>query len=106
MPVHKFQSGPGFTRGAATGEEYRWEEGDEIEAPEGEFRHLSPGMYETRPSRPAKGSEETESKEPREDGAHHTGSGWYDIVVGGEKVDRERGKEAAQERYQELTSET
>ena len=43
----------GGTRGKRSGLAYVWDEGDVVRAPEGEFAHLSPGDYVTRPLRPA-----------------------------------------------------
>jgi len=38
----------GMTRGAVTGRMHRYEEGDVIEAPKGEFRHVQTFMYTAR----------------------------------------------------------
>lgn len=54
----------GSTYGAVTQRAMAFAPGDEIEAPEGEFRHLPPGAYETRPMTAAP-APEPEAKAPQ-----------------------------------------
>lgn len=82
MPTYVMQ-GPGGTRGAETGEVYSWDEGQEIEAPDGEFTHLSDSAYETRPA-----SYQTRPMQPSLDASrkYEVNGAYKDFYVGGEKV--------------------
>lgn len=39
----------------------------------------------------------------REDGIHHSGGPWFEVVVNGETVDKVQGRQAAEERHAELS---
>lgn len=91
----------GAYTGDVTGERYLYREGQSVKAPEGEFRGMDSSRYRTRPLTASSSS----AGEGPEDGIHHVGNGWYEVRIGGEVVDKERGKDAAQERYQELSDE-
>jgi len=105
----------GVYNGDVTGERYNYSPGDTVVAPEGEFKNEDSAFYQTRPMRAGSSppedeeveddSEEDKAEDKPDDGVVHTGSGWYEVRIGGETVGKERGKEAAEERYQELQSE-
>lgn len=73
MPTYVMQT-RGGTEGAETGKYRQYEPGDQIEAPEGEFDHLSDGAYETRPAsyetRPATPSDEQPERRYEVKGAY------------------------------------
>ena len=99
----------GAYTGDVTGRRYLYKAGQSFTAPEGEFRGMDSSRYQTRPLKPQT-STSTEAaaedvEEGSEEGIHHIGAGWYQVRVGGEVLDKKRGKDAAQERYQELTEE-
>jgi hypothetical protein len=58
-------------------------------------------FYETRPLKP--GPSGGGDPQTSDDGIEHTGAGWYQVRVGGEVVDKVRGEEKAQARYEELS---
>lgn len=64
----------GSTYGAETGAYRRFNEGDTVQAPQGEFRHLAPGTYETRPLKAG-----ADSGEGPDLSAYHIGGGYYDV---------------------------
>lgn len=49
-------------------------------------------------------TEPQSAPENRGDGAHAVGGGWFEVVVGGEVVDKVRGQDAANDSYVEHTS--
>lgn len=57
-------------------------------------------FYKTRPLKPDPSDGDTQTPN---DGTEHTGGGWYQVRVGGEVVDKVRGEEEAQDRYEELS---
>lgn len=63
----------GGTRGSVTGCNRVWFPGQEIEAPEGEFRHLNPRHYEKRPKVGADGPVTAPAE------IKHVGGGWYEV---------------------------
>lgn len=84
MPTYLMQT-RGGTEGAESGTYHRFEPGDEIEAPEGEFEHLPDSAYETRPgqynTRPVTPAEESgQNREYESKGAYK------DFYEGGELV--------------------
>jgi hypothetical protein len=93
---YRFQK-TGATRGNATGRYLRWDEGDCRTLPKGELDHMGDRFYETRPLKP-----DSDTQAPN-DGIEHTGAGWYQVRIGGEVVDKVRGQEEAQARYEELS---
>lgn len=83
MPVYVMQT-RGGTHGAETNQWRSYEPGDKIEAPKGEFRHLSDGAYETRPMQPENSSSEAELEL-----GEHKGAGYYYVRKGGERLTRD-----------------
>jgi hypothetical protein len=82
----------GTHRGDVTGVPHRFREGEEVQAPEGEFRSLPSSFYETRPME----AEAGEATPTPVDGPYslgeHLGGGWYSVRRDGEVVRVDNGE--------------
>lgn len=108
MPRYTFNHN-GSTVGAS-GRRYRWQAGQPIEAPDGEFAHMDASTYSTggaaystRPMQAEKAPAKVEvakgKNAPGKSAPHRSiskgGGGWYTLTVDGEEAGKVRGLDVA-----------